>query len=113
VGLTPPKQEKLIYKIKQRLPRVKLFLAIGGTIDFEAGQQKRAPRWVSEAGLEWLFRLVSEPRRLWRRYILENPPFLWLLLLQKLNKYVAPHAAATVPYPVRSARQKAKAEAAS
>jgi N-acetylglucosaminyldiphosphoundecaprenol N-acetyl-beta-D-mannosaminyltransferase len=113
VGLTPPKQEKLIYKIKQRLPRVKLFLAIGGTIDFEAGQQKRAPRWVSEVGLEWLFRLVSEPRRLWRRYILENPPFLWLLLLQKLNMYVSPYTVDSMPYSVRTARQKAKAGATS
>jgi exopolysaccharide biosynthesis WecB/TagA/CpsF family protein len=101
VGLTPPKQEKLIFRIKQRLPLVKLFFAIGGTIAFEAGSQKRAPQWISEAGLEWLFRLLSEPRRLWRRYILENPPFLWLLLLQKLNMYVDPHTLVPMNYASR------------
>jgi N-acetylglucosaminyldiphosphoundecaprenol N-acetyl-beta-D-mannosaminyltransferase len=102
VGLTPPKQEKLIFRIKQRLPLVKLFFAIGGTIAFEAGSQKRAPEWISEAGLEWLFRLLSEPKRLWRRYILENPPFLWLLLLQKLNMYVDPHTLTPLAYPNRA-----------
>jgi N-acetylglucosaminyldiphosphoundecaprenol N-acetyl-beta-D-mannosaminyltransferase len=110
VGLTPPKQEKLIFKIKQRLPLVKIFLAIGGTIDFEAGNVQRSPQWVSEAGLEWLYRLLSEPKRLWRRYLLENPPFLWLLLLQKLNMYVDPHALTASPSAERVTRLRTKAK---
>jgi exopolysaccharide biosynthesis WecB/TagA/CpsF family protein len=97
VGVTPPKQEKLIYRIKQRLPHVKIFLAIGGTIDFEAGITPRSPGWLSNLGLEWLFRLASEPKRLWRRYLIENPEFLWLLLLQKLSFYSDPFSQLTQP----------------
>lgn len=90
VGLGAPKQEKFIYKYKDRLPNIKIFLAIGATIDFEAGTLSRAPKWMSELGLESLYRLLTEPRRLWKRYLVEAPPFFWLMLKQKLNLYVDP-----------------------
>jgi len=90
VGVGAPKQELFIHKYKDQLPNVKIFLAIGATIDFEAGNVKRSPKWISEAGLEWLYRLMSEPKRLWRRYLLEDPLFFWLVLLQKLNVYTNP-----------------------
>lgn len=90
LGVGAPKQEKWIFKYKDRLPNVKIFLAIGATIDFEAGSLKRSPKWVSEAGLEWLYRLLSEPQRLWKRYLLEDLPFFWLILKQKLNLYKMP-----------------------
>lgn len=90
VGVGSPKQEKFIYKYKHRLPHVKIFLAIGATIDFEAGNVKRSPQWMSEAGLEWLYRLFAEPRRLWKRYLIEDLPFFWLLLKQKFNRYTEP-----------------------
>jgi exopolysaccharide biosynthesis WecB/TagA/CpsF family protein len=80
-----PKQEKWIHKYKAQLPNIKIFLAIGATIDFEAGNKKRAPKWVSESGLEWLHRLFSEPKRLWRRYLIGGPLFCWLVLKQKLQ----------------------------
>ncbi|NES94877.1 MAG: WecB/TagA/CpsF family glycosyltransferase [Desertifilum sp. SIO1I2] len=91
VGVGAPKQEKWIAKYKHRMPNVKIFLAIGATIDFEAGNIKRAPKWMSEVGMEWLYRLVSEPARLWKRYLVEDTRFFWLVLKQKMNLYQVPY----------------------
>ena len=93
IGVGALKQEKWIYKYKNKLSNIKIFLAIGGTIDFEAGTIERAPKWMSHAGLEWLFRLSLEPKRLWRRYLVEDLPFTWLILKQKFNLYVSPFSA--------------------
>jgi N-acetylglucosaminyldiphosphoundecaprenol N-acetyl-beta-D-mannosaminyltransferase len=90
VGVGAPKQEKFIYKYKSRFDNIKIFMAVGATLDFEAGNIQRAPKWVSEMGLEWLYRLLSEPRRLWKRYLVEGPQFFWLAILQKLNLYQDP-----------------------
>ncbi|TVQ54438.1 MAG: glycosyltransferase [Spirulina sp. DLM2.Bin59] len=87
VGLGAPKQEKWIYKYRPMLQGIKTFLAIGATIDFEAGVVPRAPRRLSDTGLEWLYRLIREPRRLWRRYLLGIIPMLVLILRQKLGIY--------------------------
>ena len=91
VGLGAPKQEKWIARHRSRMPQVKHYLAIGATLDFEAGAVKRAPVWMSHSGLEWLFRLIQEPKRLSRRYLVEGPPFFGLLLAQKLGRYRNPH----------------------
>ncbi|MGF1539408.1 MAG: WecB/TagA/CpsF family glycosyltransferase [Pleurocapsa sp.] len=85
VGLGAPKQEKWIAKYKHQLTEIKTFLAIGATIDFEAGNLTRSPQWMSAVGLEWLYRLVSEPKRLWRRYLIEDIAFFGLVLRQKLK----------------------------
>lgn len=90
VGLGAPKQEKWIAQYRHQLHKIKIFLAIGATIDFEAGEKPRSPQWVSEAGMEWLYRLVTEPKRLWKRYLVEDLPFFWLLIKQKLNLYKTP-----------------------
>ncbi len=87
VGLGAPKQEKWIIKYKSQLEKVKIFLAVGATIDFEAGIAKRSPKWMSDAGLEWLHRLVLNPKRLWRRYLFDGIPIFWYIFLQKLNLY--------------------------
>jgi len=58
-------------------------MAVGATLDFEAGKMQRAPALVSQAGMEWLHRLLSEPGRLWHRYLVRDPKFLWLVLLQR------------------------------
>lgn len=71
VGLGAPKQEKFIYKFKDKL-NVPVALAIGASIDFEAGVVKRAPRWMQERGLEWLYRLIQEPRRMAKRYLVDD-----------------------------------------
>jgi exopolysaccharide biosynthesis WecB/TagA/CpsF family protein len=90
VGVGAPKQEKWIYQYKDRLPNIKIFLAIGATIDFEAGNIPRAPKWMSEVGLEWLHRLLSQPKRLWKRYLVDDIAFLGLILMQKINWYHDP-----------------------
>lgn len=90
VGLGAPKQEKWIHKYQSLLPKIKIFLPIGATINFEAGKQKRAPQWMRARGLEWLHRLLYEPGRLWHRYLIKDLPFFWLILLQKLNVYKMP-----------------------
>lgn len=94
IGVGAPKQEKWIQFYKDRLKNIKVFLAIGATIDFEAGCRDRSPKWMSELGLEWLHRLLSEPQRLWKRYLLEGLPFFWLIFQQKLNLYKTPFATA-------------------
>lgn len=86
VGVGSPKQEKWIVKYRDQLPNIDIFMAVGAAIDFEAGNKPRAPKVVSYLGLEWLYRLMSEPRRLWKRYLLKDMPFVWLLLRQKLNE---------------------------
>ena len=90
IGVGAPKQEKWLYKYKEKLPNIKIFLAVGATIDFEAGNIKRSPKWMSDLGLEWLYRLLAEPRRLWKRYLMEDLPFFWLILQQKFDLYKEP-----------------------
>ena len=81
VGLSTPKQERWIASVLE-LVRAKVLVSVGAAFDFHAGRVRQAPRWVQRAGLEWLFRLSQEPRRLWRRYARNNPMFVWLALLQ-------------------------------
>jgi N-acetylglucosaminyldiphosphoundecaprenol N-acetyl-beta-D-mannosaminyltransferase len=85
VGVGAPKQEKWISRYRSSLTEVKTFFAIGATIDFEAGNLRRAPAWMSSAGLEWLYRLWSEPGRLWKRYLVEDLGFFVLIFRQKLQ----------------------------
>lgn len=84
VGLSTPKQEKFMAEYLPDL-EVTLMVGVGAAFDFHAGRVKQAPRWMQRSGLEWLFRLWQEPRRLWRRYTRNNPRFLWLALCQKLG----------------------------
>lgn len=90
IGVGAPKQELWIAKYKSKLKNVKIFLAIGATINFEAGNIKRSPKWMSEVGLEWLYRLLMEPKRLWKRYLLDAIPFLWLIIQQRFQLYKNP-----------------------
>ncbi|WBO64915.1 WecB/TagA/CpsF family glycosyltransferase [Streptomyces camelliae] len=80
VGLGCPRQETFVHAMRPllRMPQ----LAVGAAFDFHAGNLRRPPMWMRKAGLEWLWRLGSEPRRLWRRYLLLNPYYLALLAAQ-------------------------------
>lgn len=80
VGLGCPRQEKWVYEHRGRVNAV--MVAVGAAFDFHAGTLRQAPKWMQKRGLEWLFRLIMEPRRLWKRYILNNPQYLLLLFLQ-------------------------------
>lgn len=91
IGVGAPKQEIWINRYRHKLPNIKIFMAIGATIDFEAGNVKRSPRWMSRIGLEWMYRLFSEPRRLWKRYLIDDLPFFLLLIKYKLRLYKNPH----------------------
>nr|WP_299853779.1 WecB/TagA/CpsF family glycosyltransferase [Sphingomonas bacterium] len=78
IGLGTPKQERWMHRHYREMPGVTL-VGVGAAFDFHAGVVKRAPLWMQRASLEWLHRLLSEPRRLWRRYLLLAPAFLWRL----------------------------------
>jgi exopolysaccharide biosynthesis WecB/TagA/CpsF family protein len=99
VGLGGGRQEKFIFKYRDRLPGIKLFLPLGGTIDYEAESLKRPPTWVTNVGLEWAYRVVREPRQRWRRYFLHQPPFLYLFGRQLMGLYKNPFADASRPEP--------------
>ncbi len=87
VGVGAPKQEKWLCRYRDRMPNVKIFLAVGATIDFEAGCKARSPKWMSNLGIEWLHRLLSEPGRLWKRYLVDDLPFLLLVLKEKCARF--------------------------
>jgi N-acetylglucosaminyldiphosphoundecaprenol N-acetyl-beta-D-mannosaminyltransferase len=84
VALGAPKQELFIDEAGPRLG-ASVLLGLGATLDFVAGTVRRCPRWVSSIGLEWLFRLAREPRRLWRRYLVRDPAFFLILLRQLMG----------------------------
>ncbi|MFB0516187.1 MAG: WecB/TagA/CpsF family glycosyltransferase [Candidatus Neomarinimicrobiota bacterium] len=84
VGLGCPKQERWMASYKERLPGV-VMLGVGAAFDFIAGMKPQAPGWMQRAGLEWLFRLLTEPRRLWKRYIVHNPRFMLYFAQQLLG----------------------------
>jgi N-acetylglucosaminyldiphosphoundecaprenol N-acetyl-beta-D-mannosaminyltransferase len=81
VALGAPKQEIWSHLHADSL-KPAVLIGVGASLDFVAGIQKRAPRWMSNAGLEWLYRLIQEPRRLAARYLLRDPEFCWILLRQ-------------------------------
>ena len=80
IGMTAPKQEKWTYSHWQELNIHCHVGTIGAVFDFYAGTAQRASEWWQQHSLEWLYRLIKEPRRMWRRYIIGNPLFLWNLL---------------------------------
>ncbi len=78
IGLSTPKQELLMHRLRP-LTNVPVLIGVGAAFDFHAGVKPQAPRWIRQAGFEWLFRLATEPRRLWKRYTINNLRFLWFL----------------------------------
>lgn len=83
IGMTAPKQEKWTYSHWQELNIHCHVGSIGAVFDFFAGTVKRAPMWWQDHGLEWLYRLLKEPKRMWRRYIIGNALFLWNMVKEK------------------------------
>ena len=83
VGLGCPRQETWAFEYREKLGMP--LLAVGAAFDFHAGSLAQAPSWMQRAGLEWLYRLLAEPRRLWKRYILLNPAYLFGILMQALR----------------------------
>ncbi len=92
VGVGAPKQEKWIFKYKEQMPNVKLWMALGATIDFEAGNVMRAPRWMQILGIEWFYRFLMEPKRLFKRYFIDDMRFFYYFSKQLLGVYKNPFA---------------------
>lgn len=84
VGLGTPKQDLWMAAHRSQL-NAPVLIAVGAAFDFHAGKIPQAPRWMQGAGLEWLYRLIQEPRRLWYRYLVYNPLFVVLVLAQSLG----------------------------
>ena len=85
VGISTPKQERWMFEHRCVFPGVTI-IGVGAAFDFHAGCTPQAPPWMQRLGLEWFFRLGTEPRRLWRRYLLVTPRFLPLWLVQRLKR---------------------------
>jgi N-acetylglucosaminyldiphosphoundecaprenol N-acetyl-beta-D-mannosaminyltransferase len=83
VGIGCPKQERWMETHKERIPAV--MLGVGAAFDFHTGRVRQAPAWMQVTGLEWLFRLLMDPKRLWKRYAKHNPRFVVLFLLELLG----------------------------
>lgn len=90
VGVGAPKQEKWIMKYKERMPNVDIWMALGATIDFEAGTLKRAPLIWQKCGMEWLYRCIKEPKRLFKRYFVDDMKFFYYFTKQLLGIYKNP-----------------------
>ena len=90
VGVGAPKQEKWIMKYRDRMPKVDVFMGLGATIDFEAGTLQRAPKILQTCGMEWFYRFLKEPKRLFRRYFVDDISFFFYFMKQMLGIYKDP-----------------------
>lgn len=80
VAITSPKKEIFLHTYKEQLKNVSFIMGVGGTFDVVAGKVKRAPLWMQNMGLEWFYRTLQEPRRMWKRYLTTNTLFLYYLI---------------------------------
>lgn len=93
IALGTPDKEYMLYDLRHRL-KCKLAIGVGGAFNIIAGNQKRAPQWVQNVGMEWLYRLFQEPRRMFKRYLYTNSVFIWIVLkeifgrVNKNHKYI-------------------------
>jgi N-acetylglucosaminyldiphosphoundecaprenol N-acetyl-beta-D-mannosaminyltransferase len=85
VAITSPMKENFINRWRDQLG-VTFVMGVGGTFDVVAGKVKRAPQWMQKYGLEWLYRVIQEPGRMWKRYLTTNSKFAWLLIKEKLKQ---------------------------
>ena len=85
VAISSPKKERFLYKYRDILKNVNFIMGVGGSFDVIAGKVKRAPEWMQKFGLEWFYRLIQEPRRMWKRYSYTNTLFLWYILKEKIR----------------------------
>lgn len=84
VAMSSPKKEIFVNKYK-KLMNVPFVMGVGGSFDVVAGVTKRAPLWMQKIGMEWFYRLIQEPKRMWKRYLVGNTKFMWLVLKARLK----------------------------
>ncbi|MCB0759974.1 MAG: WecB/TagA/CpsF family glycosyltransferase [Flavobacteriales bacterium] len=92
VAMTSPMKEIFLEKYKQVLSRVNMIMGVGGSFDVVAGKVKRAPVWMQKAGLEWFYRFIQEPKRMWKRYLVGNSKFMMLTLKEVFSPVRYPKA---------------------
>ena len=88
VAITSPKKENFINRWRDQLG-VNFVMGVGGTFDVVAGKVKRAPLWMQRCGLEWFYRIIQEPRRMWKRYLVTNSKFLGMLIKEKFKQILS------------------------
>jgi len=86
VAIPSPAKENFIKRQKTQMPNINLLMGVGGSFDVVAGKVKRAPRWMQDRGLEWLFRLIQEPRKMWRRYLIGNLKYIRLAFREYIRR---------------------------
>ena len=85
VAISSPTKENFLYRNKEHLAKVNFIMGVGGSFDVIAGKVKRAPKWMQKYGLEWFYRFLQEPGRMWRRYLVGNTKFIWLVLKERIK----------------------------
>ncbi len=86
VAITSPKKENFLFRHKTQLSSVNFIMGVGGSFDIFAGKTKRAPLWMQKIGMEWFYRFLQEPKRMWKRYLVGNTKFLFLVLKEKFRR---------------------------
>lgn len=87
VAISSPTKEIFLNKYKNTI-NVPFTMGVGGSFDVVAGKVKRAPLWMQKCGLEWFYRFLQEPRRMWKRYLITNSTFIWLVLKEKIKQII-------------------------
>lgn len=85
VAISSPTKENFLYQNKELLKKVNFIMGVGGSFDVVAGKVKRAPIWMQKSGLEWFYRFLQEPKRMWKRYLIGNSKFIWLVFKEKFS----------------------------
>lgn len=86
VAISSPTKENFLYENKHLLKNVNFIMGVGGSFDVVSGKVKRAPLWMQNSGLEWFYRFAQEPKRMWKRYLVGNTKFIFLVLKEKFSK---------------------------
>lgn len=86
VGMPSPRKENFLYEYREELSKVNFIMGVGGSFDVLSGKVKRAPVWMQNAGMEWFYRFLQEPGRMWKRYLVGNSKFIFLVLKEKFAR---------------------------
>lgn len=86
VAISSPTKENFLYKNREILKDINFIMGVGGSFDVFAGKTKRAPKWMQKIGMEWFYRFLQEPKRMWKRYLVGNSKFIYLVFKEKFSK---------------------------
>lgn len=86
IAISSPTKENFVFNNKQLLGKVNFIMGVGGAFDVVSGRTKRAPLWMQKSGMEWFYRFLQEPKRMWKRYLVGNTKFILLVLKERMTK---------------------------